>query len=84
MGAVVERLELANVTLVQIREGRSHFGEIAHRLRKALADLSTRHLVLTGNGRSIQAVRAALQANNATEIEYLVKSYWTPGKTLKD
>ena len=84
MEAVVERLELANVTLVQIREDRSHLGEIAHRLRKALADLSTQHLVLTGNGRSIQAVRAALQANNATEIEYLIKAYWTPGKTLKD
>src|SRR5689334_14495031 len=82
--AVVERLELANIALVQIREDRSHLGEIAHRLRKALADLSTPHLVLTGNGRSIQAVRAALQANNATEIEYLVKAYWTPGKTLKD
>ncbi|MBV8357125.1 MAG: hypothetical protein JO189_04200 [Deltaproteobacteria bacterium] len=81
---MVERLELANVTLVQIREDRSHLGEIAHRLRKALADLSTQHLVLTGNGRSIQAVRTALQANNATEIEYLVKAYWTPEKVLKD
>jgi ferric-chelate reductase (NADPH) len=82
--AVVERLELANITLVQIREDRSHLDEIAHRLRKALSDLRTQHLVLTGNGRSIQAVRAALQANNATEIEYLVKAYWTPGKTLED
>jgi ferric-chelate reductase (NADPH) len=82
--AVVERLELANTTLVQIREDRSHLGEIAHRLRKALAALSTRHLVLTGNGRSIQAVRAALQANNSTEIKYRVKAYWTPEKILKD
>ncbi len=82
--AVVERLGLANVTLVQIREDRTHLGEIAHRLRTALADLSSQHLVLTGNGRSIQAVRAALHANNATEIEYLVKAYWTPEKTLKD
>src|SRR5689334_6745158 len=82
--AVVERLELANTTLVQIREDRSHLGEIAHRLRTALADLSTRYLVLTGNGRSIQAVRAALQANNSTEIKYRVKAYWTPEKILKD
>jgi ferric-chelate reductase (NADPH) len=82
--AVVERLELANVTLVQTREDRTHHGEVAHRLQKALADLTTQHLVLTGNGRSIQAVRAALQANNTTEIEYLVKAYWTPEKTLKD
>jgi ferric-chelate reductase (NADPH) len=76
--AVVERLELANVTLVQTREDRSHLGEIAHLLQKALADLATQHLVLTGNGRSIQAVRAPLRANSTTEIEYLVKAYWTP------
>jgi NADPH-dependent ferric siderophore reductase len=82
--AVVKRLELANVTLVQTREDRSHLGAITRRLQKALADLSTQHLVLTGNGRSIQAVRAALRANNTTEIEYLVKAYWTPEKTLED
>jgi ferric-chelate reductase (NADPH) len=82
--AVAERLELANVTLVQICEDRSHLGEVARRLQKALADLTTSHLVLTGNGRSIQAVRAALDANNIAKIEYLVKAYWTPNKTLKD
>jgi len=82
--AVVERLELANVTLVQTREDRAHLGEVARRLQKGLADLTTPYLVLTGNGRSIQAVRMALQANNTTAIKYLVKAYWTPEKTLKD
>jgi NADPH-dependent ferric siderophore reductase len=82
--AVVKRLELTNVTLVQTREDRSHLGAITHRLRKALADLTTQHLVLTGNGRSIQAIRAALRVTNTTEIEYLVKAYWTPEKTLED
>jgi ferric-chelate reductase (NADPH) len=83
-GAVAERLELANVTLVQICEDGSHLGEVARRLQTAMADLTTSHLVLTGNGRSIQAVRAALHDNNLAKIEYLVKSYWTPKKTLKD
>jgi ferric-chelate reductase (NADPH) len=82
--AVAERLELANVTLVQICEDRSHLDEVAYRLQKAMADLTTSHLVLTGNGRSIQAVRAALHASNVANIEYLVKAYWTPEKTLKD
>jgi ferric-chelate reductase (NADPH) len=82
--AVAERLELANVTLVQICEDGSHLGEVARRLQKAMADLTTSHLVLTGNGRSIQTVRAALHANNIAKIEYLIKAYWTPKKTLKD
>jgi ferric-chelate reductase (NADPH) len=82
--AVAERLELANVTLVQISEDRSHLGEVARRLQKAMADLKTSQLVLTGNGQSIQTVRAALHANEIAKIEYLVKAYWTPKKTLKD
>jgi ferric-chelate reductase (NADPH) len=82
--AVAERLELANVTLVEICKDGSHLGEVARRLQKAMAELTTSHLVLTGNGRSIQAVRAALQANNIAKIEYLVKAYWTPEKALKD
>src|ERR1700722_11212728 len=82
--AVVERLEIANVTLVQSCADGSHLGEVARRLQKAMSDLTTTHLVLTGNGRSIQAVRAALHADNTAKIEYLVKAYWTPEKTLKD
>jgi NADPH-dependent ferric siderophore reductase len=82
--AVAERLDLANVTLVEICEDGSHLGEVARLLQKAMADLSTSHLLLTGNGRSIQTVRAALHANNIAKIEYLVKAYWTPKKTLKD
>jgi ferric-chelate reductase (NADPH) len=82
--AVAERLDLANVTLVEICEDGSHLGEVAWLLQKAMADLTTSHLVLTGNGRSIQAVRAALHANNKAKIDYLVKAYWSPKKTLKD
>lgn len=82
--AVIERLKLTNITLVQTSEDCSHLDEVAHRLQRALADLATQHLVLTGNGRSIQAVRAALKASNTVEIEYMVKAYWTPEKALKD
>jgi NADPH-dependent ferric siderophore reductase len=82
--AVVKRLELANVTLIQTRENGSHLGEIAQRLQRALTDLGTKHLVLTGNGRSIQRIRTALKANEATDFDYLIKAYWTPEKTLRD
>lgn len=82
--AVAERLELANVTLVKICEDRSHLGEVARRLQKAMADLNTLRVVMTGNGKSIQAVRAALYTDKIAKIQYLVKAYWTPKKTLKD
>jgi NADPH-dependent ferric siderophore reductase len=81
--AAVKRLELSNVALVQTLESRSHLDEIGHKLQKALTDLSIQRLVLTGNGRSIQAVRATFQTNTS-KIEYLIKAYWTPEKTLKD
>jgi NADPH-dependent ferric siderophore reductase len=80
--AVVERLELTNIALIQRHEDRSHLAEVAHRLQKAMADLATQHLVLTGNGLSIQALRAVLRTHETTPIEYLVKAYWTPEKTL--
>jgi NADPH-dependent ferric siderophore reductase len=81
--AVADRLELTNAELVQRHEDRSHLAGVAHRLQKAMADLATRHLILTGNGRSIQALRAVLRTSETTPIEYLVKAYWTPTKTLK-
>jgi ferric-chelate reductase (NADPH) len=82
--AVAERLDLANVTLVEICEDRSHLGEVARRLQKSMAELATSYLVMTGNGQSIQAIRAVLQANKINKIEYFVKAYWTPEKALKD
>ncbi len=80
--AVIERLGLANVALVQRHEDRTHLAEVVHRLQKAMADLATQHLVLTGNGLSIQDLRAVLRSNETIPIEYLVKAYWTPDKTL--
>ena len=72
----------ANVALVQRHEDSSHLAEVAHRLQQAMADLATRHLVLTGNGRSLQAIRAVLRTRETIPIEYLVKAYWTPEKIL--
>jgi ferric-chelate reductase (NADPH) len=82
--AAVKRLELANVTLIQTRENSSHLVEIARRLHRALTYLGTKQLVLTGNGRSIQGIRAELKADHETDIDYLIKAYWTSGKTLED
>ena len=82
--AAVRHLELANVRLIQTREDLTHLDKIAQRLQKLLTDLSTRHLVLTGNGRSIQHIRATLRARDVTDIEYLIQAYWTPEKTLRN
>jgi ferric-chelate reductase (NADPH) len=82
--AVVKKLELANVTQIKSRENRSHLDEIVRNLQRAMTNLATKHLIMTGNGRSIQGLRAALQANNATQLEYVVKAYWTPEKKLRD
>jgi hypothetical protein len=38
-------------------------------------------LVLTGNGRSIQALRKRLRTDYFGDIDYQVKAYWAPGKT---
>jgi ferric-chelate reductase (NADPH) len=82
--AVAGRLELTNViTLVQICEDRSHLGEVAGRLQKAMTDLTTSHLVLTGNGRSIQ--RSGPPSTPITSPKLSIfKAYWTPKKALKD
>jgi NADPH-dependent ferric siderophore reductase len=71
--AVAERLELINAVLVQWREDRSHLAQVVHRLQQAMADLATRHLVLTGNGLSIQALRAVLRTSETIPVNILSK-----------
>lgn len=54
--------------------------ELDRQLRAALARSPAAELVLTGNARSIQALRAALKAEPAVKARQKVKAYWSPGK----
>jgi ferric-chelate reductase (NADPH) len=82
--AVIARLALTNAELVQVQKDQSHLCDVVRQLRNAMVDLSTHCLVLTGNGLSIQAIRSALRASGDSEIDFVVKAYWTPKKALKD
>jgi ferric-chelate reductase (NADPH) len=79
--AVIDRLDLRDAHLC-IRDAHDAHIPLADKaIRRALADIATSHLVLTGNGRSIQAMRASLRNSYAGSIDYHVKAYWAPGKT---
>ena len=58
-----------------------HIPIIIEAIQHALGSINTSHLVLTGNARSIQAIRAGLRSGYSGVIDYHVKAYWAPGKT---
>jgi ferric-chelate reductase (NADPH) len=78
--AVADRLELNDVQYYERQTGDVHIPQVTEAIQRALADVGTPHLVLTGNGRSIQAIRTNLRSNYSGVIDYRVKAYWAPGK----
>jgi NADPH-dependent ferric siderophore reductase len=78
--AVVERLELNDATLVEIRSDRSHLNDVVEMLQIAITATATRRLVLTGSGLSIQSIRTALRTAGLSDIQFQVAAYWAPNK----
>lgn len=79
--AVADRLELYHTQFYVRQLNDSHIPLLGEAILKSLGEIATSHLVLTGNGRSIQAIRAGLRVDNSNVIDYHVKAYWAPGKT---
>jgi len=75
---VLTSLELGDAELVPCTD--DILPELDRRLRAALARNPGADLVLTGNARRIQALRAALKAAPAVHARQKVKAYWSPGK----
>jgi NADPH-dependent ferric siderophore reductase len=85
---VAERLELRDFEFFEKRDDGPHISGVARALQRSMDYLATPHLVLTGNGRSIQAVRGALRtAMNPYDWNAILcrdKAYWAPGKSNLD
>jgi ferric-chelate reductase (NADPH) len=77
---VVDRLALREVQFHERQSADEHIPLVTQSIQEALRNIATPHLVLTGNGRSIQAIRAGLRTGDASLIDYRVKAYWAPGK----
>jgi ferric-chelate reductase (NADPH) len=78
--AVADRLELRDAQYYVRQADDAHIPLVTDAIEDAFADIATSHLVLTGNGRSIQAIRTGLRAKQSGVIDYHVKAYWAPGK----
>jgi ferric-chelate reductase (NADPH) len=78
---VADRLGLRDAAFHLRQTDDAHIPLVAREIDRAMADSATSHLVLTGNGRSIQAIRASLRAGRSGAIDFHVKAYWAPGKT---
>lgn len=74
----LEALGLEGASLVE--KGPGHLEAVAQAVRSALAADLGATLVLTGQGPSIQALRAALKSNAVPHAGQKVKAYWSPGK----
>ena len=79
--AVARRLQLRNAEFRIRQADDAHIPLVTMAIQRALVDVATSHLVMTGNGRSIQAMRNSLRTGGAGVIDFHVKAYWAPGKT---
>ncbi|MBL8952130.1 MAG: siderophore-interacting protein [Myxococcaceae bacterium] len=76
--AVLSGLGLGHAQVVEKRPG--HLVDIEAYVRSVLGDQPGSHLVLTGQGASIQTLRKALRAPAAPHADQRVKAYWARGK----
>ena len=79
--AIAARLDLRDIQFYERQPDGAHIPLVTEAIRHTLGAMATPHLVLTGNGRSIQAIRTRLRSTGSGVIDYLVKAYWSPGKT---
>jgi NADPH-dependent ferric siderophore reductase len=73
-------LGLAHAATVQRQPGKAHLPALEAAVRSALEALPQATLVLTGNARTIQALRAALKARPTPCAGQKTKAYWAAGK----
>lgn len=77
-------LGIRETSLIERRPDGSHLQEVARCVVKAMTELATKELVLTGSGPSIQSIRTELGALGIDQARSKVKAYWAPGKTGLD
>jgi ferric-chelate reductase (NADPH) len=78
--SVIDRLQIHDSVCCARRNDDAHIPLVIEAIKSAQAEVATPHLVLTGNGRSIQSIRGGLRTGDAGIITYHVKAYWAPGK----
>ena len=78
--AVVSRLGLQQVTLLQKTTDDAHLEQAAHELSQRASILDAPAWFFTGRAPSIQAVRKCLTADGVSLKRGAVKAYWSPGK----
>jgi ferric-chelate reductase (NADPH) len=78
--AVVSRLRLEQVTLLQKTSGDSHLGQAVQELNRLASTLDAPAWFFTGRAPSIQVVRKGLKADGVSLRRGAVKAYWSPGK----
>jgi ferric-chelate reductase (NADPH) len=78
--AVISRLGLENVTLLQKARDGSHLKQAAQELHRLASGVATATWFFTGCATSIQVVRKHLKADGVSLNRGKVKPYWSPGK----
>jgi ferric-chelate reductase (NADPH) len=79
---VARRLELRDHRFFERRQGDAHLPEVVRALQGSLDEIAAKHLVMTGNGRSVQAIRKSLRPGPG--VKHHTKAYWVPGKSALD
>lgn len=81
---VLDVLGIRETSLIEKRSDGSHLQEVTRCIVKAMTELATKELVLTGCGLSIQSIRTELAGQGIDLAGVKVKAYWAPGKTGLD
>jgi NADPH-dependent ferric siderophore reductase len=81
---VLDILDIRETSLIEKRQDGSHIQEAALCVLKAMTELGTQELVLTGSGLSIQGIRGELDINGIDLARSKVRAYWAPDKTGLD
>jgi ferric-chelate reductase (NADPH) len=82
--AVVDRLALDRLTLIEKQDGEAHLDAVLAELTGQATGLQSPQWVFTGQARSIQMLRKSLQVRGSGLPRNKVRPYWSPGKTGMD
>jgi ferric-chelate reductase (NADPH) len=81
---ILQRLAIANVSLVQKRQDGSYLAEVVSKLTGYASVMQEPQWIFTGQARTIQSVRKSLKSAGVGMRTSKVKAYWSPGKTGMD
>jgi hypothetical protein len=76
---VVDSIGLRGAELVERSDGYEHLIETVSMLSDAASEES--QIVLSGNARSIQEIKKGVTTRSKRRPNFIVKPYWSPGKT---